>query len=317
MWVIDDLSTGSIDNIDHVRSAPNFHFHFGTILDIPLLAELVDRCDVIYHLAAAVGVRLVVESPVRTIETNIRGTEAVLNLAHKKRKLVLITSTSEVYGKANKTAFAEEDDLVIGPPTHGRWSYASSKAIEEFLALSFWKEKHLPVVVVRLFNTVGPRQTGRYGMVLPNFVAQALMNEPITVFGSGKQSRCFTYVGDAVKALEQLVRTERAVGEIFNVGSNAEVTIERLAQTVRDQLRSQSRITYVPYEQAYEKGFEDMMRRVPDLRKIERYIGYRPSTSLPEIIQSVAAYLRPRVSDPCVVGAPEADGDPAVGGAMP
>lgn len=271
-------------------------------MDVAFLAELVDRCDVIYHLAAAVGVRLVVESPVRTIETNVRGTEVVLGLAHKKRKLVVITSTSEVYGKANKVPFSEEDDLVIGPPTHGRWSYACSKAIEEFLALSYWREKQLPVIIVRLFNTVGPRQTGRYGMVLPTFVTQALTNEPITVFGSGKQSRCFAYVGDVVKALHQLVHCDRAVGEIFNVGSNDEVTIEQLAAKVRDELGSQSPITYVPYEEAYEKGFEDMMRRVPDIRKIERFIGYRPSTSLPEIIQRVASHMRPKLTAPCAIG---------------
>lgn len=295
VWALDDLSTGSIGNIEPLKNHPKFHYHIGSVMDLPLLAEMVDRCDVIYHLAAAVGVRLIVESPVRTIQTNIRGTEIVLDLACKKRKLVVIASTSEVYGKSNKVPFREGDDLVIGPPVRGRWSYACSKAIDEFLALAYWKEKRLPVIIARFFNTVGPRQTGRYGMVLPNFVAQALKNEPVSVFGSGKQSRCFGYVGDVVKALDQLVHCDRAVGEIFNIGSKEEITIEDLARRVCGQLGSRSKIVYIPYEQAYEEGFEDMMRRVPDLEKVERYIGYRPTTTLAEIIDRVAGHLRPRV----------------------
>src|SRR5438270_908398 len=219
VWVVDDLSTGSVENIEHLKQHPRFHYQIETLMNIAAIAELVDRCDVIYHLAAAVGVRLIVESPVRTMETNIRGTEIVLQLAAKKRKMVLLISTSEVYGKSNQVPFREDDDLLIGPPNKGRWSYACSKALDEFLALAYWKEKHLPVIIVRLFNTVGPRQTARYGMVLPNFVRQALLEKPITVYGTGKQSRCFGFVGDVVQALGKLTRTEGAVGQIFNIGS--------------------------------------------------------------------------------------------------
>lgn len=297
VWAVDDLSTGSMDNVEHLIKHPRFHYHTADILSPHPLAEFVDRCDVIYHLAAAVGVRLVVESPVRTIQTNIRGTEVLLELANKKHKLVVVASTSEVYGKANRIPFCEDDDLVIGPPTHGRWSYACSKASDEFLALAYWKEKKLPVIVVRFFNTVGPRQTGRYGMVLPNFVRQALRDEPIQVYGTGKQTRCFTDVRDVVWALVKLVQCKGAVGEIFNIGSNEEISIEQLAHTVRSQLRSSSEIKYVPYEQAYEKGFEDMLRRVPSLTKIERSIGYRPTRRLSNIIDGVADYLRPRIAD--------------------
>jgi nucleoside-diphosphate-sugar epimerase len=311
VWALDDLSTGSIENLKPIRKHPRFHFQVGDVLNPWPLAELVDCCDVVYHLAAAVGVRLVVESPVHTIQTNVRGTEVLLELANKKRKLVVIASTSEVYGKANKVPFCEEDDLVIGPPTHGRWSYACSKAIEEFLALAYLREKHLPIIVARLFNTVGPRQTGRYGMVLPNFVTQALKGEPIRVFGTGKQSRCFADVRDVVQALSRLIQCDRAVGEIFNIGNDEECTIEDLAWTVRNQLRSQSEITYVPYEQAYGPGFEDMMRRVPSLRKIEQAIGYRPSHGLAEIIEGVASYLRPRLTTASKL--PQATAAPAPG----
>ena len=290
VWVVDDLSTGSIENIDHLRDHPRFHYQIEDIMNGSAIAELVDRCDVIFHLAAAVGVRLIVESPVHTIETNIRGTEIILEMAAKKKKLVVIASTSEVYGKSKKLPFCEGDDLVIGPPVRGRWSYACSKAIDEFLALAYWKERHLPVIVVRLFNTVGPRQTGRYGMVLPNFVRQALANDPITVFGTGKQSRCFSDVGDVVEALSKLVRTERAVGEVFNLGSDEVVTIEELAHLVRRITSSHSEIVYVPYDQAYEEGFEDMLSRVPSLDKVGEWIGYHPKTSLSQIIEKVVAY---------------------------
>jgi UDP-glucose 4-epimerase len=296
VWALDDLSTGSIENIEHLRAHPKYHYQTGNILDSAALAELVDRCDVIFHLAAAVGVRLIVESPVRTIETNIRGTEIVLGLAHKKRKLVVIFSTSEVYGKSAKVPFCEDDDLVMGATVKGRWSYACSKAIDEFLALAYWKEKKLPVIVVRLFNTVGPRQTGRYGMVLPNFVRQALAGEPITVYGSGKQSRCFGYVGDVVEALGKLIRTPQAVGEVFNLGSDQEVTIEGLAQRVKQLTASQSEIRYIPYDQAYEEGFEDMQRRVPSLEKIARFIGYQPKTTLDQIIEKVVQYERAQLA---------------------
>jgi UDP-glucose 4-epimerase len=292
VWAVDNLSTGSIENIDHLRGDPRYHYQTLDVLDGPKLAEIVDRCDAIFHLAAAVGVRLIVESPVHTIETNIRGTEVVLSLAARKKKLVILASTSEVYGKSAKVPFREDDDLVIGPTTKGRWSYACSKAIDEFLALAYWKEKKVPVIIVRLFNTVGPRQTGRYGMVLPNFVRQALAGRPLTIFGTGKQSRCFGYVGDVVKALTKLMRTEAAIGEVFNIGSNEEVTIEELARRVVAITGSSSPLTYVPYEQAYEEGFEDMLRRVPSIEKIERCIGFRPTTSLNEIIQKVVEYER-------------------------
>ncbi len=295
VWVLDDLSTGSVDNIDHLKEHPNFHCQIGSVMALSPLAEMVDRCDVIFHLAAAVGVRLVVESPVRTIETNTHGTEMVLQCAAKKRKLVVVASTSEVYGKSQKTPFVEDDDLVIGATVRGRWSYACSKALDEFLALAYWKEKRVPVIVVRFFNTVGPRQTGRYGMVLPNFVRQALLNQPITVFGTGQQSRCFGYVKDVVRAVHCLTECERAVGEVFNIGTSEEITIGALAELIRSQLGSQSRIVHVPYEKAYEEGFEDMMRRVPSVDKLERFIGYRPATPLRTIISSVADDLRPRL----------------------
>jgi UDP-glucose 4-epimerase len=296
VWAIDDLSTGSIENIEHLRNHPRYHYQTESIMNNGTVAELVDRCDVIFHFAAAVGVRLIVESPVRTIETNIRGTEVILQLAAKKKKLVVVASTSEVYGKSNKLPFCEEDDLVIGPSVKGRWSYACSKAIDEFLALAYWKERHLPVIVTRFFNTVGPRQTGRYGMVLPNFVRQALTDKPITVFGTGKQSRCFAYVGDVVGALRKLIYNEKAVGEIFNIGSKEEVTIEELAQRVRRITKSQSEIVYVPYDQAYEEGFEDMLHRVPSLDKVRKWIDYDPKTSLDEIIEKVCEYERARIA---------------------
>ena len=298
VWAIDDLTTGSIENIEHLMNNPRFHYQIGTIANVPATAELVDRCDVIFHLAAAVGVRLIVESPVRTIETNIRGTEIILEVAAKKKKHVLIASTSEVYGKSTKLPFGEEDDLVIGPPTRGRWSYACSKAIDEFLALAYWKERGLPVTVVRLFNTVGPRQTGQYGMVLPTFVRQALRERPITVYGTGKQSRCFAYVGDIVQALRKLVCCEEAVGQIFNLGNDQLVTIEELARLVRRISGSNSEIVYIPYEQAYEEGFEDMQSRVPTLEKAKKVIGYSPQVGLNEIVEGVIAHERSRLAQP-------------------
>ena len=240
---------------------------------------MIDRCDVVYHLAAAVGVKLIVESPVNTIETNVHGTEVVLKLANKKKKKVLITSTSEVYGKSTSVPFREDQDLVLGPTTKGRWSYACSKAIDEFLAIAYWHEKRLPVVIVRLFNTVGPRQTGRYGMVIPNFVQQALNEEPITVFGDGTQSRAFGYVGDVVRALADLARHPQAVGEVFNIGNTNEITMNALAELIKQMTGSKSDIIHIPYDQAYEQGFEDMPRRVPDISKIQRLIGYQPTVA--------------------------------------
>jgi UDP-glucose 4-epimerase len=289
--ILDDLSTGSILNIQHLKSEPKFVYVIDSVMHRPVLAELIDECDIVYHLAAAVGVRLVVDSPVRTLHTNIRATELVLEAATKKKKKVLITSTSEVYGKATKIPFHEDDDLVIGPPVRGRWSYACSKAIDEFLAIAYHREHGVPVVLVRLFNTVGPRQTGTYGMVLPRFVSQALSGNPITIHGDGAQSRCFGWVGDVVQALIRLGSHEDAVGSIFNIGSDQEVTINQLAELVKDVTGSSSPIRHVSYEEAYGKGFEDMFRRVPDLSRIRAAIGYAPTKNLREIVQAVTDSL--------------------------
>jgi UDP-glucose 4-epimerase len=292
VYVIDDLSTGSIDNIEGLKEDRRFHYVIDSVMNERVLAEMIDRVDVVFHLAAAVGVRLIVESPVNTIETNVHGTELVLKLANKKKKKVLLASTSEVYGKSNDVPFHEESDLVMGATHKGRWSYACSKALDEFLALAYHKEKRLPVVIVRLFNTVGPRQTGRYGMVIPNFVKQALLGHPITVYGDGTQSRCFTYVGDVVAALISLVEHEGAVGQVFNVGNDSrEISILELAQKVKERTKSASEIKIVPYDQAYEAGFEDMPRRVPDLTKIRALTGYQPKVDLDEILDHVIAYF--------------------------
>ncbi len=288
--LMDNLSTGSMENIRHLKKYDRMHYFLEPLENRQLLAELVDEADIIFHLAAAVGVKLIVESPVRTIETNVNGTQMVLEAACRKRKLVFAISTSEVYGKNTNIPFHEDADLVLGPTTKGRWSYAASKALDEFLALSYWKEKKLPVVIARLFNTVGPRQTGRYGMVLPNFVRQALQGAPITVYGTGKQSRCFCDVGDAVEALLRLAATDKAVGEVVNVGNDQEITIGDLGRLVKERTSSSSLIEYVPYDQAYEPGFEDMFRRVPSLDKLGLLTGFRPSALLPEIIDRVAAY---------------------------
>jgi nucleoside-diphosphate-sugar epimerase len=292
VYVLDNLSTGSIENIEHLKSDRRFHYAIDSVTNEPVAAELIDRVDVVFHLAAAVGVRLIVESPVNTIETNVHGTEMVLKLANKKKKKVLVASTSEVYGKSEDVPFHEEADLVMGPTSKGRWSYACSKAIDEFLALAYHKEKHLPVVIARLFNTVGPRQTGRYGMVVPNFVKQALLAHPITVYGDGEQSRCFTYVTDVVGALMKLADHEGAVGQVFNIGNDREeVTIRALAQRVKERTKSASEVVLVPYDKAYESGFEDMPRRVPDLGKIRALVGYEPKVHLDEILDRVIAYF--------------------------
>jgi len=290
--VIDNLSTGSIDNISHLKSASGFSYTIDTINNESLLAELIDRCDVVFHLAAAVGVKLIVEQPVHTIETNVHGTEVVLKHANKKKKLVVLASTSEVYGKSADVPFREGADLVLGATVKHRWAYACSKLLDEFLALAYWKERKLPVIIVRLFNTVGPRQTGRYGMVLPTFVRQALGGQPITVFGDGRQSRSFTYVGDVVDALIALVAEPRAVGEVFNIGNTGEVTIRDLAARVKELAGSNSSIQYIPYDEAYEAGFEDMPRRVPDISKIRALIGYQPKLELDAIIRSVLEHAR-------------------------
>jgi UDP-glucose 4-epimerase len=259
-----------------------------------MLAEHVDGCDVVVHLAAAVGVKKIVEEPVDTIETNVHGTEVVLRHANKKKKLVVIASTSEVYGKSTAVPFSEDADLVLGPTPKHRWAYACSKAIDEFLALAYWKERKLPVIIVRLFNTVGPRQTGQYGMVIPNFVRQALAGQPITVFGDGSQSRSFTYVGDVTRAVLALMEESRAVGEVFNIGNTEEITIRALAERVKVRTGSDSKIVCIPYDQAYEAGFEDMPRRVPDLTKISKLVGYAPRVQLDEILDLVIDYFRNR-----------------------
>ena len=290
VYVIDDLSTGKIENIQHLKGNKRFHYTIESVHNQPVTAELVDQCDVIFHLAAAVGVKLIVESPVRTIETNVRGTEVVLALANKKKKKVLIASTSEVYGLSSDVPFREDGNLVMGATTKGRWSYACSKAIDEFLALAYWREKKLPTIVVRLFNTVGPRQTGQYGMVIPTFVKQALAGRPITVYGDGKQSRCFGYVGDIVGALIGLMEKDDAVGQVFNIGSNQEITILDLARRVKELTQSSSEIVFVPYDEAYEEGFEDMPRRVPDISKVSDLVGFRPKMNLDGILKSVIDY---------------------------
>jgi UDP-glucose 4-epimerase len=290
VFSIDDLSTGAIDNIAHLKGRPGYEYTIDTVFNEQVVAECVDRADVIFHLAAAVGVKLIVERPVHTIETNVHGTEVILRHAAKKKKLVFIASTSEVYGKSVDVPFREDADLVMGATYRHRWAYACSKALDEFLGLAYWKEKKVPVIVVRFFNTVGPRQTGQYGMVVPNFVRQALAGEPITVFGDGTQSRSFTYVGDAVWALTNLMVNPGAIGQVVNIGNPEEVTIRGLAERIKAATGSNSPIVTIPYEQAYEEGFEDMPRRVPDLTKIKRLTGYEPKVGLDEIIRSVIAY---------------------------
>jgi UDP-glucose 4-epimerase len=286
---LDDLSTGAIDNIRHLKDDPRFEYTIDSCHNVPIVAELVDDADLVYHLAAAVGVELIVESPVRTIETNIGTTETVLAAASKKKKPVFITSTSEVYGKSADLPFRETGDLLLGPTSKGRWSYACSKAIDEFLALAYYKERGLPTVIGRMFNTVGPRQTGRYGMVVPNFVSQALAGGPLRVFGDGTQSRCFCHVDDVVRALADLMERGEFYGEVFNIGTDAEITITQLAHTIRKQLGSSSPISYVPYDEAYEEGFEDMQRRVPDTTKIRAAIGWVPEKTLEDIVRDVSA----------------------------
>jgi UDP-glucose 4-epimerase len=290
--ILDNLSTGSIDNITHLKGRPGFEYFIDTVNNEPLLAELIDRSDVVFHLAAAVGVKLIVEQPVYTIETNVHGTEVVLKHANKKKKLVVIASTSEVYGKSEDVPFREDSDLVLGPTPKHRWAYACSKALDEFLALAYWKERKLPVIIVRFFNTVGPRQTGQYGMVIPNFVRQALAGEPITVFGDGKQSRAFTHVTDVVDALLKLMAEPKAIGQVINIGTVEEVTISQLAERVRALSGSTSAIKYIPYDQAYESGFEDMPRRLPDLTRVKNLIGYEPRHTLDDILVQVIDYFR-------------------------
>jgi UDP-glucose 4-epimerase len=290
--VLDDLSTGSIHNIRHLKGNRAFEYTIESATNAPLVAELVDAADVVYHLAAAVGVELVVESPVRAIETNVHCTEILLAQASKKKKPVFIASTSEVYGKSTALPFVEQGDLVLGSTGTGRWAYACSKAIDEFLALAYWKEKGLPTVVGRLFNTVGPRQTGRYGMVIPRLVRQALTDDPLTVHGDGTQQRCFCHVRDVVVALADLMVREDVFGEVYNIGSAEETTILDLASLIRDATGSKSEIKLIPYNEAYEEGFEDMLRRIPDISKIRDAIGWTPEKNLGEIIADVIETVR-------------------------
>jgi UDP-glucose 4-epimerase len=284
---LDDLSTGSIDNLRHLKGRSGFEYTIDSAASAPVVAELVDWADCVYHLAAAVGVQLIVESPVRTIETNVHCTEVVLAQASKKKKPVFIASTSEVYGKSADLPYREDGDLTLGPTVKGRWSYACSKAIDEFLAIAHWKERKLPTVIGRLFNTVGPRQTGRYGMVIPNFVTQALADRPITVYGDGTQRRCFCHVTDVVRALADVMQRDDVYGEVFNIGSDSEIEIRELAQKVVEATGSSSDVTLVPYDVAYEEGFEDMQRRIPDTTKIHERIGWQPTKSLEQILADV------------------------------
>lgn len=290
--IIDDLSTGTIGNIEHLKGNPAFSYILDTAMNRTLMLELVDRADVVFHLAAAVGVRVIVEHPVRTIETNIKTTELVLELCARKGKPVLLASTSEVYGKLDRSHFNEEDDLVLGPTSRARWCYAASKIIDEFLAVAYHRESNLPTVVVRLFNTIGPRQTGQYGMVVPTFVRQALLGEPITVYGDGTQQRSFTWVGDVINAMIKLLHHPDAYGQVFNIGHTKEITIHDLALLVKEKTGSSSEIVFIPYEQAYAAGFEDMARRLPDISKIHGLIGYQPSLNLPEMLDRIISHQR-------------------------
>ena len=294
--IIDDLSTGSIENIAHLKGHTNFTYVLDSVMNRPVMMELVDRADFVFHLAAAVGVRMVVERPVHTIETNIRATELLLDLASRKKKPLLITSTSEVYGRLDKHKFAEDDDLVLGPTSRARWCYAASKIIDEFLAKAYFKERGLPVVIVRLFNTIGPRQTGQYGMVVPRFVRRALAGEPILVYGDGAQRRSFTWVGDVVEAMIALSQHGQAYGEVFNIGHTKDISIYELAVLVKEMTGSRSEIQFIPYEQAYEAGFEDMQRRLPDISKIENIIGYQPTADLRQMLEHVVAFQRDGVA---------------------
>ena len=290
--VVDDLSTGSIDNIVPFKAHPEFHYDIGAVTDVPLMTDLVDGADVVFHLAAVVGVKLAVERPVETLETNLNGTGVLLKLAGRKNTRVLIASTSEVYGDGPDQPLREDAPVLLYPTVKSRWSYAWSKAIDESLAMAHWTQRGLPVIVARLFNTVGPRQTGRYGMVIPRLVQQALTGEPLTIYGDGAQSRCFAYVGDVARGLADLALCPEAAGQIFNVGNDQEVTINDLARRIIRATGSSSPVTHLPYGQVYGEGFEDMRRRVPDLTKIRRAVGYRTTKDLDDIIRMVADHAR-------------------------
>lgn len=289
--VLDDLSTGRLENVAHLKNDPHFSLIVGTILNESLMDKLVERCDCVFHLAAAVGVELIVKKPLESLTTNIKGSEIVLDMAYRYRKKILITSTSEIYGKNINGPLKEDDDRILGSPLKSRWSYSTAKAVDEMLAYVYWKEKSVPTVIVRLFNTVGPRQTGAYGMVIPRFIMQALENKPITVFGTGKQTRCFIHVRDVVQALIKLIDEPHAVGEVFNIGSQEEISIEQLAKEIIKLARSSSKIVYVPYAEAYEEGFEDMQRRVPDTEKIRKLVSFKATLTLPEILKDIIHYF--------------------------
>lgn len=308
--VLDDLSTGRIENIRHLIGRTGFDYLIDTVTNEALVGWLIDKSDVVFHLAAAVGVKLVVDAPIHTIETNVNGTETVLRQASRQGKQVLIASTSEVYGKGIALPFREDADLVLGPPVKHRWGYAASKLIDEFMAIAYWKERGLPVVIVRLFNTVGARQSSRYGMVIPNFVRQALSGQPITVHGDGSQTRSFTSVSDVVWAMSALVEEPRAIGEVFNIGNGTETTIRDLACRVKAMTRSSSAISFVPYHQVFDRSFEDMPRRVPDISKIRRTIGFEPKVHLDEILAEVIEHLQ--AESPRQVAAPTLHPQPAV-----
>jgi len=292
--VLDDLSTGRFENIAHLDGKKDFHFVEGTILNEALVDKLVEKVDVVYHLAAAVGVDLIVKKPLESLTTNIKGSEIVLEMVHRYHKKVLITSTSEIYGKNANGPLKEDDDRILGSPLKSRWGYSTAKAVDEMLAYEYWRQKQVPVVIVRLFNTVGPRQTGAYGMVVPRFVRQALKNEDVTIYGTGKQSRCFLHVRDVVDTLVKLMNKEEAVGKVFNIGSQEEITIEALAGKIIDITKSRSKVTYIPYNKAYEEGFEDMERRVPDTQRVKEAVGFKPTVNLDGIIKSVVEYYRQR-----------------------
>lgn len=283
----DDLSTGCLENVAHLQDNSNFQLVIGTILNETLVDKFVERCDMVYHLAAAVGVKLIVERPLQSLTTNIKGSEIVLEMCCRYRKKVLVTSTSEIYGKNVHGLLSEEDDRVLGSPLKTRWSYSTAKAIDEVLAYIYWKERKLPTIIVRLFNTVGPRQTGNYGMVIPRFIDQAIENKPLTVFGSGKQSRCFLYVGDTVNAMVKFMENSQAYGQVFNIGSQEEITIEELANKIIKLTKSSSAIKYIPYDEAYEEGFEDMQKRIPNISKAKKFIGFQPTVGLDEIVKMI------------------------------
>ncbi len=290
--ILDDLSTGRFENIAHLDGNKSFQFVEGTILNETLVDKLVERCDVVYHLAAAVGVDLVVKKPLESLVTNIKGSEIVLDMVHRYHKKILITSTSEIYGKNENGPLKEDDDRILGSPLKVRWGYSTAKAVDEMLAYIYWKEKNVPTIIVRLFNTVGPRQTGAYGMVVPRFVNQAIKNEDITVYGTGKQSRCFLHVKDVIKTLIKLMNNKDAVGQVFNIGSQEEISVENLAKKIIEITKSKSKLVYISYEKAYEEGFEDMQRRVPDTTKVNNLVGFKPTIDLEGIIKSVIEYYK-------------------------